>query len=84
MLDKDVAFKRLSDLPGQLSGKKESLDKHILTEFITNKRLLCYDLRGGTFFDERQDKAVIDRFFKEAKGSIIKGFKTANFLVCDV
>ncbi|MEI6154285.1 MAG: cobalamin-dependent protein [Deltaproteobacteria bacterium] len=84
LLDQDITLKRLSGLPGQLSGKKELLDKHILTEFITNKRLLCYDLRGGTFFDERQDKSVIDRFFKEAKGAVIKGFKTSNCLVCDV
>lgn len=84
LLDKDGALKRLSDLPGLLSGKKESLDKHILTELIQNKRLIYYDLRGRTYTDEKQDNALIDLFFKKAKEGIIKGYKTANSLVCDV
>jgi len=84
MLDKDGTLKRLRDLPGMLAGNKESLDKHILTELIQNKRLICYDLRERTYTDEKQDSALINLFFKKAKGSIIKGYKTANSLICDV
>jgi anaerobic magnesium-protoporphyrin IX monomethyl ester cyclase len=84
MLDKDNALKRLSNLPDMFSGGKKLLNKHIINEFLNNKRLLCYDLNRRTFHDERQDKEVIDRFFKEAKTKIIKGYKTSNSITCDV
>jgi hypothetical protein len=84
MLDQENDLKRLSDMPEMFSGKNESLNRHIITELLKNQRLICYDLKQRMFFEERQDREIISRFFKEAKAKIIKGFKTSNSLICDV
>ncbi len=84
MLDRECGLKRLSDVPETFSGKNASLDKHIVTELMINKRLLSYDLNRKMFCDERQDIEIINHFFKKAKSKTIKGFKTSNSLICDL
>jgi len=84
MLDSNIGLERLSNLPDMFRGERASIDKEILTELIHNKRLICFDKNQSTFFEEKQDKQILNAFFKKIKGSIIKGFKTSNFVVCDV
>jgi len=83
-LDKNSDIKRLSDILYMNSGKMGLVDKEILTELIRNKRLICYDKKQKIFFEEKQDKPLINTFFKAIRNRYIKGFKTANSLFCDV
>jgi len=46
--------------------------------------LIAYDINKKMFYEERQDNGIINHFFREAKGKIIKGFKTSNSLTFDV
>ena len=84
IIDKESGMESLSEIPAIFSGKNASIDKHIITKFLKDQRLIAYDINKKMFYEERQDNGIINHFFREAKGKIIKGFKTSNSLTFDV
>jgi hypothetical protein len=83
-LDHEPSLEKLSDLPGFLKeGKKKGMDKEIFSVLLAEKRLIRYDVGKRTFVDEPQDRNLLERFFRMARGSKIKGFKTGNTLLVD-
>jgi len=80
ILDKEANLKKLSDLLGLPLTEKNTYDKRIFTTLLLKKRFTCYDLKRKDFYDEPQDNNLVKLFFKRAKGSLIRGFKTMNSL----
>ena len=83
-LDHEPSLKRLSDLPEFLKSGKEEINKEIFRTLLLEKRLIRYDLGKRTFVDEPQDRDLLERFFRVAKGTRIKGFKTNSSLLVDI
>jgi anaerobic magnesium-protoporphyrin IX monomethyl ester cyclase len=80
ILDKEANLKKLSDLLGLPFTEKNAYDKRIFTTLLLKKRFIYYDIKRKDFYDEPQDNNLVKLFFKRAKGSLIRGFKTMNSL----
>lgn len=83
LLDNKGECRRLSDLPALLVLTKNTRDAEIFRALIQQRKLLWYDLRLNRLTEEPHERRLVQRFFEQSRGKIIKGFKTGNTLVID-
>jgi anaerobic magnesium-protoporphyrin IX monomethyl ester cyclase len=83
LLDTGVDIKKLSELGDTGLGGNRKYDDQILAALLREKRFTYFDAVKKDFFDEPQDRGLLKLFFKKAKGSVIKGFKTGNSVIVD-
>jgi len=83
VLDREGQCGHLRDLLELPFLVKNPRDAEIFAGLILQRRLLCYDLNLHGFVEEPHDKGLLQRFFEQAHGKAIKGFKTGNSLIID-
>lgn len=60
---------------------EEPLDNEIFLTLIKEKRFVAYDTKKEEFFEEPQEKEIIEHFFCLMKGKKVKGYKTDHFVI---
>ncbi|MCX7856624.1 MAG: cobalamin-dependent protein [Deltaproteobacteria bacterium] len=56
----------------------DELDDQILKTLLKEKRFIAYDVKKNEFFEEPQERDIVETFFRLMRGKKIKGYKTAN------
>jgi anaerobic magnesium-protoporphyrin IX monomethyl ester cyclase len=84
LIDREPGITRLSDMFNCGRIAQDPKAERIIESFLTEKKLICYDLNLENFTEEPHDCDFIRAFFEKARGCRIRGFKTTGSVIVDV
>lgn len=80
VIDQEDGLGTAGDLLNDQRFGRNPHDQEVIRVLLAEKKLVYYDRKHGGFLPEPHDPELLKLFFQQARGIMIRGFKTMNTL----